>query len=150
MVDLPAPFSPRNDQGRADYVLNRQTLDQKVLEPPQGPERHWQMELGRNQPRASWYVRDCRSGTARCRLHGPSKTNVADIARLPGKSPASVYKVFPLLLRYGMPLPGNFFESDLCFTRLRRSRIVIFFKTVEDETGIANVVIWPKLFEQSR
>lgn len=55
------------------------------------------------------------AGTAACRLYGPSKTNVADIARLLGKSPASVYKIFPSKAAIWDAIAGNFFESDLCF-----------------------------------
>ncbi|MGO7675479.1 TetR family transcriptional regulator, partial [Rhizobium ruizarguesonis] len=45
-----------------------------------------------------------------------SKTNVADIARLLGNSPASVYKIFPSKASILDAIAGNFFETDLCFT----------------------------------
>ena len=76
------------------------------------------MELGttvRNQPRAGMSA-IIEAGTAACRLYGPSKTNVAGIARLLGKSPASVYRVFPSKASIWDAIAGNFFESDLCFT----------------------------------
>jgi len=56
------------------------------------------------------------AGTAACRLYGPSKTNVADIAKLLGKSPTSVYKVFPSKASIWDAIAGNFFESNLCLT----------------------------------
>ncbi|MET3757479.1 AcrR family transcriptional regulator [Rhizobium binae] len=56
------------------------------------------------------------AGTAACRLYGPSKTSVADIARLLGKSPASAYKVFPSKSVIWNAITGNFFETDLRFT----------------------------------
>ncbi|MGO8227389.1 TetR/AcrR family transcriptional regulator, partial [Rhizobium ruizarguesonis] len=56
------------------------------------------------------------AGTAACRLYGLSKKNVVDIARLLGKSPASVYKIFPSKAAIWDAIAGNFFETDLCFT----------------------------------
>jgi AcrR family transcriptional regulator len=70
----------------------------------------------RNQPRADERSRVVEAGTAACRLYGPMKTNVADIARLLGKSPASVYKVFPSKAAILDAIAGNVFENDLCFT----------------------------------
>lgn len=69
---------------------------------------------GRNQPRAN-ISSIIEAGTAACRLYGPSKTNVADIARLLGVSPASVYKIFPSKAAIWNALAGNFFETDLRF-----------------------------------
>jgi hypothetical protein len=40
-----------------------------------------------HRPGAEYLSRIPEAGTAACRLYGPSKTNVADIARLLGKSP---------------------------------------------------------------
>lgn len=77
------------------------------------------METGitsRKQPRADYLPRIIEAGTAACRRYGPSKTNVADIARLLGKSPASVYKVFPSKASIWDAIAGNFFEADLRFT----------------------------------
>ncbi|MGO7674013.1 TetR/AcrR family transcriptional regulator [Rhizobium ruizarguesonis] len=77
------------------------------------------MDVGtpvRNQPRADHISSIVEAGTAACRLYGPSKTNVADIARLLGKSPASVYKIFPSKAAILDAIAGNFFETDLCFT----------------------------------
>lgn len=56
------------------------------------------------------------AGTAACRLYGPSKTNVADIARLLGKTPASLYRIFPSKAAMWDAIAANFFENDLCFT----------------------------------
>jgi AcrR family transcriptional regulator len=70
----------------------------------------------RHRPRAEYVSRIVDAGTAACRLYGPSKTNVADIARLLGKSPASVYKIFPSKAAIWDALAGNFFETDLSFT----------------------------------
>lgn len=77
------------------------------------------MEVGTtvsNQPRADYISSIVEAGTAACRLYGPSKTNVIDIARLLGKSPASVYKIFPSKAAIWDAVAGNFFETDLCFT----------------------------------
>lgn len=77
------------------------------------------MEVGttaRNQPQAEYVSRIVEAGTAACRLYGPSKTNVADIARLLGKSPASVYNIFPSKAAIWDAIAGNFFESALRFT----------------------------------
>lgn len=77
------------------------------------------MDVGtsaRKQPRADYMSRIVEAGTAACRLYGPSKTNVVDIARLLGKSPASVYKIFPSKASVWDAIAGNFFGSDLCFT----------------------------------
>jgi len=49
---------------------------------------------GKHRPRAEYVSGIIEAGTAACRLYGPSKANVADIARLLGKSPASVYRIF--------------------------------------------------------
>ncbi|MDL2410849.1 TetR family transcriptional regulator [Rhizobium calliandrae] len=72
--------------------------------------------IARNRPRPEFAVRIVKAGTAACRLYGPTKTNVADIARLLGKSPASVYKVFPSKAAIWDAIAENFFNSDLCFT----------------------------------
>jgi AcrR family transcriptional regulator len=77
------------------------------------------MEVGtiaRHQPRADYVSRIVDAGTAACRLYGPSKTNVADIARLLGKSPASVYNIFPSKAAIWDAIAGNFFESALRYT----------------------------------
>ncbi|WP_027665067.1 TetR family transcriptional regulator [Rhizobium leguminosarum] len=77
------------------------------------------MEIGttvRGQPRADHRSSIVEAGTAACRLYGPAKTNVADIARLLGKSPASVYKIFPSKAAILDAIAGNFFEADLRFT----------------------------------
>ncbi|RXT28937.1 hypothetical protein B5P46_09370 [Rhizobium leguminosarum] len=77
------------------------------------------MEVGttvRDQPQTGYMSSIIEAGTAACRLYGPSKTNVADIARLLGKSPASVYKIFPSKAAIWDAIAGNFFETDLTFT----------------------------------
>ncbi|MGR9294655.1 TetR/AcrR family transcriptional regulator [Rhizobium leguminosarum] len=77
------------------------------------------MEVGttvKNQPRADYISSIVEAGTAACRLYGPTKTNVVDIARLLGKSPASVYKIFPSKAAIWDAIAGNFFETDLRFT----------------------------------
>jgi AcrR family transcriptional regulator len=70
----------------------------------------------RNQPRADHISSIIQAATAACRLYGPSKTNVADMARLLGRSPASVYKTFPSKAAIWDAVAGNFFETDLTFT----------------------------------
>lgn len=70
----------------------------------------------KREPSADERLPIIEAGTAACRLYGPSKTNVADIARLLGKSPASLYKVFPSKAAMWDAIAANFFESDLCFT----------------------------------
>lgn len=77
------------------------------------------MEVGTTltkRPQSGYMSSIIEAGTAACRLHGPSKTNVADIARLLGKSPASVYKVFPSKSAVWNAIAGNFFETNLHFT----------------------------------
>ncbi|MGO7611858.1 TetR family transcriptional regulator [Rhizobium ruizarguesonis] len=77
------------------------------------------MEIGttlKNQPQTGYFSSIIEAGTAACRLYGLSKTNVVDIARLLGKSPASVYKIFPSKAAIWDAVAGNFFETDLCFT----------------------------------
>lgn len=77
------------------------------------------MEVGttvKDQPQAGYMSSIIEAGTAACRLYGPSKTNVADIARLLGKSPACVYKIFPSKAAIWDAIAGNFFETDLTFT----------------------------------
>ncbi|MBB4170761.1 MULTISPECIES: TetR family transcriptional regulator [unclassified Rhizobium] len=77
------------------------------------------MEVGmiaRNQPRPEFTIQIVEAGTAACRLYGPAKTNVADIAKLLGKSPASIYKIFPSKASIWDAIAEDFFESDLCFT----------------------------------
>ncbi|WP_080686151.1 TetR/AcrR family transcriptional regulator [Rhizobium leguminosarum] len=77
------------------------------------------MEVGttvKNRPRADYISSIVEAGTAACRLYGPTKTNVVDIARLLGKSPASVYKIFPSKAAILDAVSGNFFESNLRFT----------------------------------
>ncbi|MBY3233416.1 TetR/AcrR family transcriptional regulator [Rhizobium laguerreae] len=74
------------------------------------------METGttmRSQPRADPRSSIIGAGTAACRLYGPSKTNVVDIARLLGRSPASVYKIFPSKAAILDAIATNFFETDL-------------------------------------
>lgn len=55
------------------------------------------------------------AGTAACRHYGPSKTTVADIARLLGKSPASLYRIFPSKAEIWDAIAADFYESHLCF-----------------------------------
>lgn len=77
------------------------------------------MEVGTtvgNRLQARYRSSIVEAGTAACRLYGPSKTNVADIARLLGKSPASVYKIFPSKAAIWNAIAGNFFETDLRFS----------------------------------
>lgn len=77
------------------------------------------MDIGttaRHRPQAEYASRIVDAGTAACRLYGPSKTNVADIARLLGKSPAGVYKIFPSKAAIWNAIAGNFFETNLRFT----------------------------------
>ncbi|MGO7041594.1 TetR family transcriptional regulator [Rhizobium acaciae] len=77
------------------------------------------MEIGttvRAKPRTDHITSIVGAGMAACRLYGPAKTNVADIARLLGKSPASVYKIFPSKAVILDAIAGNFFEADLQFT----------------------------------
>jgi AcrR family transcriptional regulator len=69
----------------------------------------------RHRPRAEYVSRIVEAGTAACRLYGPSKTNVADIARLLGRSPASVYKIFPSKAAVWDAIAGNFLETSLRF-----------------------------------
>jgi AcrR family transcriptional regulator len=79
------------------------------------------METGttaRNQPRADYMSRIVEAGTEACRLYGPSKTNVADIARLLGKSPASIYKIFPSKAAIWDAVAGDFLENSLNFPAL--------------------------------
>ncbi|WP_426129067.1 TetR/AcrR family transcriptional regulator [Pararhizobium sp. PWRC1-1] len=64
-------------------------------------------------PGPEYLSRIVAAGTAACRLYGPSKTNVADIARLLGKSPASVYKLFPSKAAIWDAIAGNFLETTL-------------------------------------
>ncbi|CDM62328.1 MULTISPECIES: TetR/AcrR family transcriptional regulator [Rhizobium] len=76
------------------------------------------MEVGtivRHPPRAEYASRIIEAGTEACRLYGPSKTNVADIARLLGKSPASVYKIFPSKATIWNAVAENFFQTDVRF-----------------------------------
>ncbi|MBB4289005.1 AcrR family transcriptional regulator [Rhizobium leguminosarum] len=70
----------------------------------------------KNQPQTGYISSIVEAGTAACRLYGPTKTNVVDIARLLGKSPASVYKIFPSKAAIWDAIAGNFFETDLRFT----------------------------------
>ncbi|TJW31877.1 MAG: TetR/AcrR family transcriptional regulator, partial [Mesorhizobium sp.] len=44
-----------------------------------------------------------------------SKTTVADIARLLGKSPATLYRTFPSKAEIWDAIAADFYESDLCF-----------------------------------
>ncbi|WP_338012517.1 TetR/AcrR family transcriptional regulator [Rhizobium sp. Root1203] len=67
----------------------------------------------RLRPRAEYVSRIIEAGTAACRHYGPSKTNVADIARLLGKSPASVYKIFPSKAALWDAIAGSFLETTL-------------------------------------
>ncbi|MDX1195810.1 TetR family transcriptional regulator [Sinorhizobium medicae] len=67
----------------------------------------------RIQPRGDEVSRIIEAGTAACRLYGPSKTNVVDIARLLGKSPASVYRIFPSRAAIWDAIAGNFLETAL-------------------------------------
>lgn len=72
----------------------------------------------RNEPSADEKWPIIEAGMAACRLYGPSKTNVADIARLLGKSPTSLYRIFPSKAAMWDAIAANFFETDLCITRL--------------------------------
>ncbi|WP_426230405.1 TetR family transcriptional regulator [Pararhizobium sp. DWP3-4] len=74
------------------------------------------MELtttARHPPGPEIVSRIVQAGTAACRLYGPSKTNVADIARLLGNSPARVYKIFPSKAAIWDAIAGNFLETSL-------------------------------------
>jgi|GEM_PF-2539923 len=73
---------------------------------------------GRHRRRAEYVSGIIEAGTAACRLYGPSKTNVADIARLLGKSPASVYKIFPSKAAIWDAVAGDFLENSLSFPAL--------------------------------
>jgi len=66
-----------------------------------------------SEPPADEKLQVIKAGTAACRRYGPSKTNVADIARLLGKSPASLYRIFPSKAAIWDAIAGNFFENDL-------------------------------------
>ncbi|MDL2400314.1 TetR/AcrR family transcriptional regulator [Rhizobium mayense] len=72
--------------------------------------------IARIQPRADERSRIVEAATIVCRQYGPLKTNVADIARLIGKSPASVYNVFPSKAAILDAVAASFFETRLCFT----------------------------------
>ncbi|MDQ0564306.1 AcrR family transcriptional regulator [Rhizobium mesoamericanum] len=72
--------------------------------------------IARIQPRADERSRIVEAATAACRQYGPSKTNVADIARLLGKSPANVYKGFPSKAAILDAVAASFFETRFCFT----------------------------------
>ncbi|MBX5239412.1 TetR/AcrR family transcriptional regulator [Rhizobium sp. NLR22b] len=61
------------------------------------------------------------AATTACRRYGPLKTNVTDIARLIGKSPASVYKVFPTKAAVLDAVAARFFEQRFCFTQSAES-----------------------------
>ncbi|RWL48481.1 MAG: TetR/AcrR family transcriptional regulator [Mesorhizobium sp.] len=71
--------------------------------------------IARNDPSADERLRIIRAGPAACRLYGPSKTTVADIARLLGKSTASLYRTFPSKADIWDAIAADFYESDLCF-----------------------------------
>lgn len=68
------------------------------------------------EPPADEKLQIIKAGTTACRRYGPSKTNVADIARLLGKSPASLYRIFPSKAAIWDAIAGNFFENDLRIT----------------------------------
>jgi AcrR family transcriptional regulator len=57
------------------------------------------------------------AAAAACRQYGPLKTNVADIARVLRKSPASIYKVFPSKAALLDAVAARFFEDYLDPTR---------------------------------
>jgi AcrR family transcriptional regulator len=67
----------------------------------------------RHRPGTDYAPLIVEAGTAACRLYGPTKTNVADIARLLGKSPASVYKIFPSKAAVWDAIAENFLETTL-------------------------------------
>ena len=71
--------------------------------------------IARNDPSADERLQIIQAGTAACRLYGPSKTTVSDIARLLGKSPASLYRTFPSKADIWDAIAADFFESDLRF-----------------------------------
>ncbi|AZO19834.1 MAG: TetR/AcrR family transcriptional regulator [Mesorhizobium sp.] len=71
--------------------------------------------IASNDHSAAERLRIIRAGTAACRLYGPSKTTVADIARLLGKSPASLYRTFSSKAEIWDAIAADFYESDLCF-----------------------------------
>ncbi|MGX5801828.1 TetR/AcrR family transcriptional regulator [Bradyrhizobium sp. Arg314] len=71
--------------------------------------------IARNDPLADERLPIIRAGTAACRRYGPSKTTVADIARLLGKSPATLYRTFPSKAEIWDAIAADFYESDLCF-----------------------------------
>ncbi|PBB18869.1 TetR/AcrR family transcriptional regulator [Mesorhizobium sp. WSM4313] len=64
------------------------------------------------------------AGTAACRMYGPSKTTVADIARLLGKSPASLYRIFPSKAEIWNAIVADFYESDLSYALLPAGGLV--------------------------
>ncbi|MGZ2488128.1 AcrR family transcriptional regulator [Rhizobium pisi] len=70
------------------------------------------------QPQAGYMSSIIEAGTAACRLYGPSKTNVIDIARLLGKSPASVYRIFSSKAAIWDAVAGDFLENNLSFPAL--------------------------------
>ncbi|AZO56383.1 MULTISPECIES: TetR/AcrR family transcriptional regulator [unclassified Mesorhizobium] len=71
--------------------------------------------IARNDPLADERSPIIQAGTAACRMYGSSKTTVADIARLLGKSPASLYRIFPSKAEIWDAIAADFYESDLCF-----------------------------------
>ena len=73
---------------------------------------------GKHRPRAEYVSGIIEAGTAACRLYGPSKANVADIARLLGKSPASVYRIFSSKAAIWDAVAGDFLENNLSFPAL--------------------------------
>lgn len=72
--------------------------------------------IARSQPSADERLRIVEAATVACRQYGPSKTNVADVSRLLGKSSASVYKVFPSKAAILDAVAASFFENRFCFT----------------------------------
>ena len=67
----------------------------------------------RHRPRTEYVSRIVEAGTAACRLYGPTKANVADIARLLGKSPASIYRIFSSKAVIWDAIAGNFLQNTL-------------------------------------
>src|SRR3546814_1627805 len=41
-------------------------------------------------------------------------------------------------------------SSDVCSSDLPGSAKGVMFITIEDETGIANLIVWPRMFEENR
>ncbi|MDG4883388.1 TetR/AcrR family transcriptional regulator [Mesorhizobium sp. WSM4884] len=69
--------------------------------------------ITRGDPSDDETLQIIQAGTAACRRYGPSKTTVADIARLLGKSHASLYRTFPSKTEIWDAIAAHFYENDL-------------------------------------